>query len=65
MMMLCSVFQFMSVVLLAMVGAMRSILLFSFVILVVDMSPSRQSDGDGWMWLTKAWDRKVMISCQN
>lgn len=46
-------FQFMRIVFLAMVSAMESILLDVLIMLMLDMSPSKQSVGDSGMWQPK------------
>ena len=58
-------FQFMRIVFLAMVRATRRILLFVWSRLIVDRSPSRQSEGDNGMWLPRKWDSVSVISFQN
>ena len=48
--MLLRVFQFMRMVFLAMVRAMRSILEFIFLSVIIVRSPSKQREGDSGMW---------------
>ena len=48
------VFQFLSMVFLAMIRATNKVLLFSAVVLVDDMSPKRHRDGESWIGLSSA-----------
>ena len=58
-------FQFMRIVFLAIVRAMRSNLLFDVDRLVVDVSPSRQSVGDKGMWQPRKAESDFVTSNQN
>ena len=58
-------FQFMRIVFLAMVRATRISLLFVWSRLIVERSPSRQSEGDNGMGQPRKWDSNLVTSFQN
>lgn len=58
-------FQFMRMVFLAIVSAIRINLLLGPIRFIVDVSPSRQRDGDSGMWQPKRCDSDFVTSCQN
>ncbi len=58
-------FQFIRMVFLAMVGAMGSILQTVMLMLMFDMSPNKQSAGDGGMWQLRRMERKSVMLFQN
>ena len=57
-------FQFMRIVFSVIVRATRSNLLFVLFRLIVDMSPSKQSEGDNGMWQPMKRDSDSVISFQ-
>ena len=62
---LCLDFQFMRIVFLAMVRAMESILLDVLLRLMLDTSPSKQSEGESGMWQPRRRERLSVMSRQN